>query len=47
MLDGVAMAHFGPLHAHFVGSVVDAFGRGGLVKDSGMRYYGSELLVGG
>jgi len=27
-------------------SAVDAFGRGGLVKDDGMRYYGNRLLVG-
>jgi hypothetical protein len=37
MLDGVAMAHFGLLNAHFVGSAVEAFGRGGLVKDCRRR----------
>jgi len=37
MLDGVTMAHFGLLNAHFVGSAVEAFGRGGLVKDRRRR----------
>jgi hypothetical protein len=37
VLDGVGMAYFGPLYAHFVDSVVDAFGRGGLVKDGRRR----------
>ncbi len=37
MLVGVAMAHFGLLDAHFVGSAVEVFGRGGLVKDCRRR----------
>ena len=32
MLDGVAMAYFGPLDGLFVILAVDAFGRGRLVK---------------
>ncbi len=37
LLDGVAMAHFGLLDAHFVGSALEVFGRGGLVKECRRR----------